>query len=300
MIPRNMTLFRFATSPCFDVEAALHNHAVRDPGPLELATSGFAPILPSLSDQMSMYVEGSTAFVFACNERLLPASAVNDAVAKKVQAIAQTEGRKVGSRERKRIKQDVFDEMLPSVPVRQRRIRGWMDERQGWLVIDCSSRRWSEAALTQLREAFGSFPAVPLVPEADPRLCMTEWVAANEPPEHIALGDEAELHDRSSHGGAVATLRRQELDSEEVQELLRNGKSVAKLGLTFNERLDLVLTESLDVKRVRATDVFHEERGESEDPVSQARADLTLAVLEVRRFLDWMETTFRIARPQEA
>ena len=71
---------------------------------------------------------------------------------------------------------------------------GYVDTKNQWLVIDTASRKGAENALTQVREALGSFPAVPLAPEEGPRVLMTSWLNLG-PPAGFALGDECELRD---------------------------------------------------------------------------------------------------------
>ena len=121
---------------------------------------------------------------------MLPAAVINDELQRKVQKIAEEEGRKVGGRERKRIKEDLLTELLPRAFVRNSRMSAYVDRKNGWLVLDTSSRKSAENALTQIREALGSFPAVPLAPEEGPRVLMTDWLANGNLPAGLALGDE--------------------------------------------------------------------------------------------------------------
>ena len=121
-----------------------------------------------------------------------------------------------------------------------------MDARDGWLVVDSSSRKVAEQVVTRIREALGSFPAVPLAPEVSPRAVMTDWLADGNLPAGFALGDECELRDPATATGAVVRARRQDMDSEEVREHLRNGKQVFSLGLVFDDRMTFVLGRGPD------------------------------------------------------
>ena len=299
MFPRNLSLFRFGSMPSDDVSAALANHRVRDPGPLEMATSGFVSPYGLADDRLTVTSSGYVGFVFARNERLLLPSAVNDALVKKVQKIAAEEGRRPGMRERKRIKEDLVTEMLPHAPVRSRRVAGWLDARAGWLIVDTPSRKVAEQALSQLREAFGSFPAVPLAPEELPRVLLTGWLAKGELPAKLSFGDQCELRDPASNG-SVVRCRRQDLETEEVREHLRNGKQAFSLGLAYDDRLSFVLTESLSITGLRALDVVIDSRDIAESDSVQVESDFALAALEVNALLAFLENAFDIRRPQEA
>ena len=305
MLPRNLTLFRFSPAVATGlvaqgIAAQLANHPVREPGPLESQTCGFASPYGMGDDRITAASNGCTGFVFQQYERILPAASITDAVTKKVRKIADEEGRRVGGRERKRIREDVLGEMLPNAPVRPRRIAGWIDTDQGWLVIDTSSRRNAEQVLTALREACGSFPAVPVAPEESPRVLMTDWLASDTLPARVSLGDECEMRDPSSASGAVVRCRRQELDTEEVKEHLRGGKQVFQLGLVYDDRMSLVLSEGLAVVRLKALDLLTAEQTDAESHDAQVESNLALATLEVRRLLGFLEQTFNLPRPAEA
>lgn len=305
MLPRNLTLFRFSAAVSSDLVSRgigplLAEHPVREPGPLEMGTNGFASPYAIGDDRMTVLSNGCTGFLFQMSDRLLPASAVIEGVAKRVKKIADEEDRKVGGRERKQIREEVLTDMLPNAPIKVRRIRGWLDTNEGWLVLDTSSRRNAENTLTALREAFGSFPAVPLAPEEGPRVLMTDWLANETLPAGVTLGDECELRDMASRDGAVLRCRHQDLDADEVKEHLRNGKQVLELGLVYDERMSLVLTEGLAIKRLKALDVVMDTREESESHDAQVESDLALASLEVRRLLAILEAQFKLPRPAEA
>jgi recombination associated protein RdgC len=304
MLPRNLTFFRFGPTMAADlaaqgIAARLADHQAREPGPLEAQTCGFASPYAPGDDRLTVIGNSCTGFVFQQYERVLPAASIADAVAKKVRKIADEEGRRVGGKEHKRLREDVLSEMLPNAPVRPRRIGGWIDPDQGWLVIDTSSRRNAEQVLTALRKAFGSFPALPIAPDESSRVLMTDWLANDSLPAYIGLGDECEMRDPSSTSGAIVRCRRQELDTDEVKEHLRNGKQIFQLGLVYDDRMSLVLSESLSVTRLRALDLLRKEQAEAESRDAQVESNLTLASLEVRRLLGFLEQTFNMPRPME-
>jgi recombination associated protein RdgC len=300
MFPRNLNLFRFDVMPHADVEAALGKHRSREPGPQEFATQGFVSPYGRTDDRMTIRSGSYVGFRYQARHRDLRPTSVNEAIAKEIDAITKDEGRKVGTRERKRIRDDVVNRMLPHAPVISSNVFGWLDPINGWLVLDVRSRRNAEAVLSSLREAFGSFPAVPLAPDNEPRLLLTHWLATGEVPKHIALGAECELRDPTSHG-AVVKCRNQDLDTDEVREHLRSGKQCFSAGLVYDDRVDLVLSADLTVTGLRPLDVILEAQGgehDSED--AEIESDFALATLEVAGLLAFLEDAFKIRRPRSA
>ncbi|MEO8988418.1 MAG: recombination-associated protein RdgC, partial [Rhodanobacter sp.] len=192
MFFRNLTLFRFSPAVATDLERleeALGEHRLRPCGSLEMFTRGFVPpVGRGEGEPLTHSVKQSTLFTVGGEDKLLPAAVINDELQRKVQKIAEEEDRKVGGRERKRIKEDLLTELLPRAFVRQSRMSAYVDKKNGWLVLDTSSRKSAENALTEVREALGSFPAVPLAPEEGPRVLMTDWLANGNLPAGLTLG----------------------------------------------------------------------------------------------------------------
>ncbi|MDE2156936.1 MAG: recombination-associated protein RdgC [Xanthomonadaceae bacterium] len=304
MFFRNLTLFRFSPAVAADLErldAVLAGHRLRPCGPLEMFTRGFVPPAGRGEDMpLTHTVRHCTLLTVGGEDKLLPAQVVNEELQRKVRKIADEEGRKVGGRERKRIKEDLLSELLPRAFVRNSRMSAYVDKKNGWLVLDTASRKSAENALTEIREALGSFPAVPLAPEEGPRVLMTDWLANGNLPAGLALGDECELRDPATATGAIARCRRQDLDAEEVKEHLRNGKQVFLLGLTFDDRISFVLGEDLVIRKLKFLDVVIDELGDSH-PDAQAELDagFALLTLELARLLAKLEEWFGVSRPTD-
>jgi len=305
MFFRNLILFRFSTAIAADLARlpdALTNHRLRACGPMEMSTVGFVPPVGRGDDAtLTHTVNDCTMVTVGAEHKLLPGRVVNDELQRRVQKIAEAEGLRVGGRERKRLKEDVLNELLPRALVQSSRMRAYVDQGEGWLIVDTSSRKAAEGVLTQLREALSSFPAVPLAPEEGPRVLLTDWLANGNLPAGLALGDEVELRDPASSNGAIAKCRRQDLDGEEVKEHLRNGKQVFALGLVFDERMSFVLGEDLVVRKLKFLDVVTDELGDSHpDAATESDATFALLTLELGRLLGKLEEWFGLPRPQNA
>jgi len=302
MFFRNLTLFRFSPAVAADLERlgeVLAEHRLRPCGPLEFATRGFVPPV-GRGEHMPLThaVKQCTLLTVGGEDKLLPAQVVNEELQRKVQKIAEEAGRKVGGRERKRIKEDVLTELLPRAFVRTSRMSAYVDKENGWLVLDTASRKSAERAVTQIREALGSFPAVPLAPEEGPRVLMTDWLANGNLPAGLALGEECELRDPATANGARWRGRKEDLDAEEVKEHLRSGKQVFLLGLTFDDRISFVLGEDLVVRKLKFLDVVLDELGDSHpDAHAEMDANFALLTLQLARLLAKLEEWFGLPRP---
>ncbi len=301
---KNLTLFRFSPAVAKDLQRldeTLNDHRLRPCGPLEMFTKGFVPpVGREEHDPITQSVRHFTLLTVGGEDKMLPAAVVNEELQRKIRKITEQEGRKVVGRERKRLKEDILTELLPRAFVRSSRLPAYVDTKSGWLVLDTSSRKSAEDAISQIREALGSFPAVPLAPEEGPRVLLTDWLANGTLPAGLALGDECELRDPATATGAISISRRQDLDAEEIKEHLRNGKQVFRLGLVFDERLSFVLGEDLVVRKLKFLDVALDGLGESfEDAKAEADATFALLASELERLLDKLQGWFGLPRPAD-
>jgi recombination associated protein RdgC len=300
MFFRNLTLFRFSSEVAKslgDLESILAEHVLRPCGPLESVTRGFVSPFGPESEVLTHTIGHVTLFTLGREEKLLPAAVVNAELGTRLRKTAEKRGRPVGGRERKRLKAEVLDTLLPRAFIRPSRLNAYVDTKNGWLVLDTASRKAAETALTALRQALGSFPALPLASTETPRAVLTGWLAQGKLPKGLELADECELRDPA--GGAVVRCRRQELESAEVREHLKRGKQAYQLGLVFEERLALVLAEDLTVRKLRFLDVISDTLDNSgDDPATELDARFALMAGELERLLQGFAEWFGLRRPE--
>lgn len=301
MFFRSLTLFRFSEAVAVllgELAARLAEKPSRACGPLEQSTRGFVSPHGVGAEALTHAVGSFHMFALGGEDKLLPASVVNNEVASRIRAIVEREQRRVGGKERKRIKDDVLTDMLPRAFARPFRQFAYVDLSAGWLVVDTGSRRAAEELLSEARDAIGTFPAAPMAPEESPRALMTSWVVGGHLPEGFALGDEVELRD-PAESGAVVRCRRQDLETDEVREHLKTGKQVFALALTFDDRLSFVLGDDLSVRKLKFLDAVLDELGEAEAETAVAELDARFALmsLEVSRLLARLADVFGLERP---
>ena len=301
MFFRNLSLFRFPASVSQTLDtlgAGLQSQRLRECGPLELATQGFVSPFGRDSEEL-MHQFGAYMLVsIGSEERLLPSIVVNEELSDRLAKMSEKQARRIGAKERKRLKEEVISELLPRAFIRPSRLPAYLDAANGWFVVDTASRKAAEDAVSQVREALRRFPATPVAPEESPRSLMTEWLTGGKLPTGLVLGDECELRD-PAEAGAVVRCRRQDLESDEVREHLKSGKQVFQLGLEVDERVSFVLGEDLTVRKLRFMDVVLEELGEETAESARAELDASFALmtLELNSLLHRLEEWFGCPRP---
>jgi len=290
MFFRNLTMFRFPTSindSFEDIDEKLAKHVLKPVGPLEMSSRGFVSPLGRGEQALSHRVAEALLLTLGSEDKLLPGSVVTAKLSEKLDHIRESEGRNPGGRERKRIKDEIVTDLLPRAFSRPSRCSGYLDLGLGWCVIDTSSRKAAETFVTAIREALGSFPAVPVNAETSPRALMTAWIDGEPLPEGFVLGDECELRDPVD-SGAVIKASRQELSADEIREHLACGKQAFRVGLVFEDRISFVLDEGMGLRKVKFLEAATEalEDCERDSQRQECEAVFALQSAELARLLD--------------
>ena len=302
MFCRNLTFFRFPLSlskTLAEPDALLADAALKPVGPMEMSSSGFVSPFGRDEPALSHRVGDCVWITIGGEDRLLPAAVINDEVGKKIAAIEKAEGRKLGGRARKRIKDDTTHELLPRAFVRPSRTDTYVDLEHGFIAVDTSSRKAAEAVVSEVRRALGSFPALPLNPETSPRGVLTGWIAGEKLPKDLALGDECELRDGLDRG-AVVKCQRQELTGEEIAKHLDAGKQCARLALTLDDHMSFVIGEDLIVRKLKFLGGAVDQLENTERDSLHAELDARFALMsgELKRLFVLLEKAFKLSRAE--
>lgn len=299
MLFKNLTLFRFPSSlraALEEISDRLAEHALKPLGSLELSTRGWVSPFGRGEDDLTHRVGDCILLTLGGEDKMLPTAVVNEALAKKLDEMREREGRSPGGRERKRLKDEVLTDLLPRAFAKPSRVAGYIDLGLGWLVIDTSSRKVAEGFVTAMREALGTFPALPVNAEASLRALLTGWIGGEPLPDGFMLGEECELRDPVD-GGARVTCRAQELDSDEIREHLKAGKQGFQLGMTFDDRLGFTLAEDLVIRKLKFLETATEDLERDDRDSVRAEIDATFALMtgELKRLLQRLETELSLS-----
>lgn len=228
---------------------------------------------------------GCILFCMRKEQKMIPASAVKEALEEKIADMEQDMGRKVYRKEKQSIKEDIVSMMLPNAFPRSNHISAYFDLQRSLLVINASSPAQVDEFYELLTESIGSFGAIQLLPEVDPSTVMAGWVT-NGLPEGWELSGEYQLKDHQDE----RTARFKDYDSENpfVVSLLEDGYSFKRLGIVYKERITAGIQDDLQVKSVK----FHEEllkdndELKGEDELVKFDADFALMTAALADFIN--------------
>jgi len=292
---KNARFFRLDTSFGLDMaelEERLATRRFRPCGPIETATMGWAAPLGEETSALVHAVGGCSLMCARKQERLLPSAAVAEALDERVSELESGEARDVGRAERRRLREQIINEMLPRAFTRSRRTQLYVDTEAGWLVVDAASEKQAEDIVSLLRETLESLPARLPDPAKTPASIMTGWLLEDSAPDDFVPGDACELRDAEDNAGVVRCSK-QDLASDEILNHLRAGKRATKLALEWDERLSFTLAEDLSLKRLRVGDSLLEELDDDDlDPAMRLDAEFAILALQLRQLLARFDELF--------
>ena len=271
-------------------------------GPLEMTTAGFMDVIQgTLSADITFAGEQGLWLAVGLTKKILPAAAVHEALTKRLKEFEEQHGRQLGGRERKRMKDDLLHDMLPSAFNVTKRTDAIIFPRRGLLAVGTASPKAAEHVVSEIRGCLGSFPALPLNAEVSPREVLTNLLAYPAALEDsgLFLGDGAKLVD-PIEGGASVTLKDQELICDEVDKHLEAGKQVKSLDLVHGDRSRFTLGEDLVLRKLKIGEAVMDEVNDEGDSDAFQIATMTILCAELLPLFDIMATAFKLTPAPEA
>ncbi|MBL8472096.1 MAG: recombination-associated protein RdgC [Rhodocyclaceae bacterium] len=247
----------------------------------DLASHGFVP--PLAEGGLLHSVGGQWLIAFKSEQKLLPASVVNQVAQERAEEIEAQQGYKPGRKQMKELKEAVTAELLPRAFTRLQTTYAWLDAAGGWLAVDASSRSKAEAVIDLLHKTLDDLPLKLLRTELSPAGAMSQWLAAGEAPAGFTIDRDCELKAADEEQSAVRYVRHA-LEGDEIRNHLVAGKLPTRLALTWNDRLSFVLTDDLEIKRLDFL-AMEEEKSDADNPAERFDADFALMSGELRGFI---------------
>lgn len=282
---KNLQIYRLATPWDMNAETLatqLASHLFQPCGHMDMESMGWQP--PFGKESLVRQVAGQWLLALGQEQKLLPASVINQVTQERLDEIEEKEGYRPGRKQMREIKERVTDELLPRAFSRRRSTLVWIDPENGWLVVDAANAAKADAVLDLLRKSLSELPARIIKPAMSPASAMREWLASDEAPAGFSIDRDCELRSDLEEKATVRYAHHP-LDTEEVKKHITEGKTPTRLAMTWADRLSFVLTENMEIKKLDFLDVVTEQMDNAESAEEQFNADFALQSLELSRFL---------------
>lgn len=277
MLFRNLCLYRLPSDwdlPAAELEAALEARPLPACGHFDMSVRGWVPVGPTA--RMLHTLGRHQLIALGVEQKLLPASVIRQEAGDRAVDLAAAQGYPVGRRQMRELKREVTEELLARALVKRRVTMAWIDREHGWFIVDTPGLARAEEVVEMLRETLGSFAVTPLDAAQAPKAMMARWAGTAHVGHGFQVDQDIELQALDL---SRATIRHSHhaMDVEQVRRHLAEGFGITRMGLTWNGRIGLLLTDRLQAKRIQFLDL-EEDAGDGGDMDPQVRFDADFAL----------------------
>lgn len=256
---KNMMLYRLTR---FDMSAAdlaslLSENAIQPLQGLEIQKSGWVP--PKGAGESFVHESESQILISLCVEKkLLPPAVINAATKARVRDIEEKQGKKVGRKQLREIKEKVVDELIPRAFAVRSYMSIWIDPVGKWLVMDASSPSKADDAVAVIFKTTDKIGLELVNTKVSPSSAMTEWLSDGELPSVFTLDDSCEMR---APGDNSAKIKYSGLspDAEEAKKHVESGKTTIQQAMTWDSKISFILTENMQIKKLHALSILKED-----------------------------------------
>ena len=164
--------------------------------------------------------------------RLLPGSVVKRRIDEIAAQIEQQTGRQPGKREKRELKEQATQELLPQAFTKRAASMVWLNPETGVLAVDAGSQGRADVVVTHLIQAMPDL-AMRLIQTAEsPSAVMTAWLLDDTPAAGFTIDRDAELRSGDEQR-SVVRYARHALDTDEVKMHIQSGKQVTRMAMTW-------------------------------------------------------------------
>ena len=269
---KNIQVYSFTeqfTQSAEQVDALLQKHPFTPLSQIQESSFGWVPSFKD-SELFCESVSGKLFITAQIQEKLLPASVINDHLIEKLDEIEMAEGRRPAKKEREQLKEDIRVQLLPRAFHKTKRMSAWIDARNGWLVVNASSDKSADDFTAQLREALGSLQILPFAKSASGADILTSWyLDPPQRPEGMALEAELELT-MVQDPSVKARYKNVDLEAPEISQSLESGMRIRQVAIAYEDQCQFVINEKLQLKRLKFQESLVDQANDSEDPRTDA------------------------------
>ena len=282
---KNLLVYRLAPEWSADLlalEAGLDKLRFVPCGATQPLSLGWVPPRGNPHGLLVESIGGHWLLKLTTERKVLPGAVVKRRTDELAARIEQETGRKPGKKQTKELKEQVVQELLPMAFTKQSSTWVWLDPEARFMMVDAASPGKADEVITALVKVADGLAVLPLHTAMSAGAAMTDWLATGEPPSLFTVDRDCELKS-ADEMKSVVRYARHPLDIEEVRQHIADGKLPTKLALTWEARVSLLLTDTMQLKKLQFLDIVFE--GHKPGKEEAFDADVSIATTELSRLI---------------
>lgn len=265
-------------------EEALKAHEFIPCAPSQASSIGWIPPRGKEHGAMVEAVAGQWVMLFQSETKSIPAALLRRKVDERCAAIEDQTGRKPGKRERKQLKEDVTQELLPHAFPKLNPVFVWIDPANHTLGLATTSSTRADMVITMLVQTLDSMAINTYAPMRNPGAVMGRWLIQGEAENGFTIDRSTELA-APGEGGAKVRYENHPLDIDEVREHIKQGLVPTKLAITWEDRVSMIVSDDMALRSIKFLEGTAKAQGDQQAQEDAFDADVTIQTGELRRLI---------------
>jgi len=257
-------------------------------GPLTERSSGWVPVDTDSSDLLARRVNGADLFRLRSQSRVLPHSVIREELEARIEEFRDRTQENPTPRDKRRLKAEARDELLPKAMLKSDRIWGYFDLKEKVLGIDAAQASAAERFLRRLQASNAHSIPRPLEFKK-PVDELLNSIFLGGAPAQFSVGNECRMQD-AADTGSIVRWTNFDLSDRSIRDHVANGMKLTHLAIVYDSIMSFVLSETGIITKLRflGMDDDSEDHG---DPLARLDAEFVLITGTLRRMLGDLKKT---------
>ncbi len=251
-------------------------------GPLTERSSGWVAIEPDASELLARRVNGADLIRLRSQSRVLPAAVINEELEVRIGEYRKRMQEAPSPREKRRLKAEARDELMPKAMLKSDRIWGYIDLKENVLGIDTALESVAERFLRRMQASLDGINIRPLqfMKPVDELL---SGIFFDDAPREFSLGRECRMQDL---GDAASKVRWTDFDlsDKSIRDHVANGMRLTHLSIVYDNIMNFVMDENGVLTKLKFVGTDDDNEGHT-DPLARQDAEFVLVTATLRNLL---------------
>ncbi len=250
-------------------------------GPLTERSSGWVPVDPDNSSLLARRLNGADLLRLRSQSRVLPPSVVNEELEVRIDEFQKRMGEAPSPREKRRLKAEARDELMPKAMLKSDRIWVYVDLKERLMGVDAAQDSSAERVVRRLQAAIDGVSIQPLQFHKSVDELLTGIFFDDAPPQ-FAVGRECRMQDLAD-AGSIVRWTEFDLGEQAIRNHVASGMRLTHLAIVYDNILGCVLNENGVISKMRFLGMDDDEHGA--DPMARQDAEFVLVTGTLRKLL---------------
>jgi recombination associated protein RdgC len=251
-------------------------------GPLTERSSGWVAIDLDTSELLARRVNGADLIRLRSQSRVLPAAVINEELEVRIEDYRKRMQEAPTPREKRRLKAEARDELMPKAMLKSDRIWGYIDLKEKVLGIDTALESVAERFLRRMQASLDGINIRPLqfMKPVDELL---SGIFFEDAPRQFSLGRECRMQDL---GDAASKVRWTDFDlsDKSIRDHVANGMRLTHLSIVYDNIMKFVMDENGVLTKLKFVGMDDDNEGHT-DPLARQDAEFVLITATLRNLL---------------